>query len=334
MAPHVGAESAKPGVTLDLGVRRGPLRPAWLLRGLSNAADRTTDARDLRRAVLAGERFALTWLGHEWNGLAKRDALGSVLTRPTTEPQWNTDDFFATGQADIAKLMTAAARVAPTLATRRALDFGCGVGRLTRALAAYFDEVRGIDIAPSMIARARQENGIPEGCHFEVNRRPHLRRFDNGVFDLVYSRLVLQHIPPRLVKRYIPELVRVLAPGGLLVFQLPTEIDDSRRAFLKAPVRGGPLKRALPREIVHAYRQVKYVALRTVTPHMDMFGMARSAVVEMVEASGARLLAIEPDDGHGTRTPRFEYWATKPQRRTVSDHADPACSRRVQRDDL
>jgi len=313
MAPNVRADSAKPGVTLDLGVRLGPVTPVWPLRGLSNAARTTADTRDLRQNVRPSEGLALRWLGHEWNGLAKRDALGSVLTRPATDPQWNTEDFFATGQADVAKLMTAAARVAPTLATRRALDFGCGVGRLTRALADYFDEVQGIDIAPSMIARARQQNGIPEGCHFEVNRRPHLQRFDDGLFDLVYSRLVLQHIPPRLVKRYIPELVRVLAPGGLLVFQLPTEIDDSRRAFLEAPVQGGPLKHALPPELVHAYRQVKYVALRTVMPHMDMFGMARSVVVEMVEGSGARLLAIEPDNAHGTRTPGFEYWATKPQ---------------------
>lgn len=34
---------------------------------------------------------------------------------------------------------------------KRALDFGCGAGRLTQALAGYFEEVCGIDIAPSMI---------------------------------------------------------------------------------------------------------------------------------------------------------------------------------------
>ncbi len=47
-------------------------------------------------------------------------------------------------------------------------------------------------------------------------------------------------------------------------------------------------------------------------PQMDMFGVARDAVVEMVEGSGARLLAIEPDDSHGTCTPGYQYWTTKP----------------------
>jgi trans-aconitate methyltransferase len=170
--------------------------------------------------------------------------------------------------------------------------------------------VRGIDVAESMIARARQENRLQARCHFEVNRRPHLRRFKSGTFDLVYSRLVLQHIPPHLVSRYIPELVRVLAPGGLLVFQLPAVISDPRRSFCEAPVRGR-LKRGLPQRVVQAYRRVKYPLLQTPASEMDMFGMARDAVVQLVEGSGARVLATTPDDSHGTPTPGFEYWVTR-----------------------
>ena len=103
----------------------------------------------------------------------------------------------------------------------------------------------------------------------------------------------------------------MLVPGGLLVFQLPTEIKP-QRAFRDALVQGGPLKRAVPRWMVHAYRGVKFPLFRVVRPHIDMFGVSRDIVVEMVESCGARLLAIEPDESHGTCTPGFQYWVTKP----------------------
>ena len=46
-------------------------------------------------------------------------------------------------------------------ARRSALDFGCGIGRLSQALAEHFDQVYGVDISPKMIelARAAQSQG-------------------------------------------------------------------------------------------------------------------------------------------------------------------------------
>mgnify|MGYP006087795903 CR=1 FL=1 len=253
----------------------------------------------------------LARLGYQWNVLGERDALGAVLTRSNASPEWNEHDFFQTGLADVGRLMTDIARRAPWVATRRALDFGCGIWRITLALSGHFVEVHGVDVARSMIARARQENGALGRCHFEVNRRPHLRQYQTGTFDLVYSRLVLQHIPPELVRRYIPELVRVLAPGGLLVFQLPTVISDPRRSFYDAPVRGH-VKRALPKRMVRAYRTLKYPLFRPRATNMEMFGLARDTVVELVDRAGARMLAMTPDASHGTNEPGFEYWVTRP----------------------
>lgn len=311
MALNARIESGQPAMTTDPNVRWGDMRVGWPLHGLADAIGLLVDAGvNLLRDVHPGGGSALVRLCHQWNTLAERDALGSILTLPWRAPGWEADDFFETGRADVARLVAGIARLAPALSTRRALDFGCGVGRLTQALAAHFDDVCGIDVAASMIVRARQENQAQASCHFEVSRRPHLRQFDEDTFDLVYSRLVLQHIPQRLVRRYLPELVRVLAPGGLLVFQLPTEIDDPERAFCEASVLGGPLKRALPGWLVRAYRGVRYPLLRTDTPDMDMFGMARERVVELVEGCGAQILAIEPDQGHGTSVPGFQYWVT------------------------
>lgn len=48
---------------------------------------------------------------------------------------------------------------------KHALDFGCGVGRLTQALAAHFDEVTGVDISPSMIKLAKKYSRHGDGCN-------------------------------------------------------------------------------------------------------------------------------------------------------------------------
>src|SRR5262249_58951416 len=130
---------------------------------------------------------------------------------------------------------------------------GCGVGRVTRALAEHFDEAVGVDAAASMIERARVFDRANR-CSFVANDSRDLSCFESGTFTAVYSRLVLQHIRPGLVKRYIPELVRVLAPGGGLMFQLPEQIGVD-------PEHGVPvvrrLKRYVPWAAVGQWRPVK-----------------------------------------------------------------------------
>jgi SAM-dependent methyltransferase len=127
---------------------------------------------------------------------------------------------------------------------RRALDFGCGAGRLTQALAARFERVDGVDIAPSMVAAARRHNRHPERCHYHRNATPDLALFENEAFTFICSLLVLQHMEPRHSKAYLRELLRLLAPDGLLVFQLP-----SRRSPEEPPLgaqqtaASGPLPR-------------------------------------------------------------------------------------------
>src|SRR4029077_10826297 len=96
------------------------------------------------------------------------------------------------------------------------------------------------DIAPSMLERARRYNTSTEGCHFHLNERADLALFADGSFIFLYTSLVLQHVPVPLARGYIAELLRVLAPGGLLVFHLPSERhpEAANRASAKSGVRG------------------------------------------------------------------------------------------------
>jgi SAM-dependent methyltransferase len=251
---------------------------------------------------------------HTWDGLGRRDPLWAVLTWPDKQGnKWTIEEFLATGRAEVDRLVQYLERVAPTCPRRNALDFGCGVGRVSQALATRFDRVVGLDVAPSMIAQARAVNGVPDRCSFELNRSRRLRRFSNDSFDLVYSRMVLQHMAPSLARGYLRELVRVLAPGGALVFQLPERMSvDQRTLFLNAPVEGSSFKRGLPRPLVHAWRAVKYIGIYMRTAKdMEMHGIDKDAVVALLESTGARILDIHDDHAHGTSAPGFEYCVAK-----------------------
>jgi SAM-dependent methyltransferase len=166
-------------------------------------------------------------LQRDWEGLAVDDPLWAVLTRPDRRGgRWDPDEFFATGSEEVAAVIGRVRRLAPALWPGRALDFGCGVGRLTRPLADHFDEVVGVDIAPTMIDLARRYHADRPSCRFEVNQTEDLARFPSGRFDLVLSLIVLQHVPPATAVRYLRELCRVVAPGGVLAVQVPARPVD------------------------------------------------------------------------------------------------------------
>src|SRR5256712_11958153 len=128
----------------------------------------------------------------DWNRLARCNPYGAILTGLTGElPEWSVEQFFETGKADAARFMADLERIAPAVPRGRLLDFGCGVGRVTRALADYYESVVGMDVAPTMIAQARLLNRSCTHCAFVVNRPRHLGQVRSGTFDVVYSRLVL-----------------------------------------------------------------------------------------------------------------------------------------------
>jgi hypothetical protein len=119
-------------------------------------------------------------------------------------------------------------------------------------------------------------------------------------------------MPPTLIRGYIAELVRVVAPGGLLVFQLPSAAvsSETRERFVDAPVRGG-LKSRLPKWVVRPYRSLKYSWFGRTSSYMAMHGLAREDVTSLVERSGGRLLDMRADDSHGTPCPGYSYWVTR-----------------------
>lgn len=169
-----------------------------------------------------------------WDALGRGDALSAIYGWPERR-DWRVDEFLATGEREIDDFLARAEALGLPARREAALDFGCGVGRLTQALAARFDLAVGVDVAPSMIEAAERLNSFGERCRYVLNEQPSLP-FDGGAFDLVYSNLVLQHMPTALGRAFVAELARVLRGGGLLAFQVPHDRVTlprlSRRAVL------------------------------------------------------------------------------------------------------
>jgi len=154
----------------------------------------------------------LTELRRNWDEFGKQDPLWAIRTEPDKRGgKWDVAEFFSSGEAHVRELVGRLTEL--DLATQgAALDFGCGVGRLTQAFADHFDEVWGVDIAPSMVEGAESFNRHGSRVHYVVNDTSDLRRFDDGSFDLVFSVIVLQHIRSDIALSYVREFFRRFRP--------------------------------------------------------------------------------------------------------------------------
>lgn len=165
----------------------------------------------------------LATLRRHWNELGRRDPLWAVLSDDSRRGGlWDPDEFFLTGVREIENLLVTLEALGRPAARRHALDFGCGVGRVTQALARHFSTCTGVDLSASMLREAERFNRHGIRCRYVLNERRDLEVLPAERFDLVYSVLVLQHMVPDLSRGYLTEFLRVTAPGGVVAFQLPS----------------------------------------------------------------------------------------------------------------
>lgn len=130
------------------------------------------------------------------------------------------DDVLQSGRDDLARAISITnMSVGPD---RTVLEVGCGVGRMSAALADSFGTVVGIDIAPRLIEEAQRRNAS-ERVTFEVADGQGLHPKSVEHCDTVFSYEVFYYIPPALLTVYFRDAHRLLSPGGQFVFQLNLE---------------------------------------------------------------------------------------------------------------
>jgi ubiquinone/menaquinone biosynthesis C-methylase UbiE len=238
-----------------------------------------------------------------WEKLAERDAFWAVLTRGEKPGQaWDEAEFFRTGEEDVRAHLAWAATLGKIDTQGEALDFGCGLGRLTQALAGHFRRVTGVDISENMLALARRHNRRGDSVDYRHNTEPHLRLFADDRFAFVYSLITLQHMAPRYARAYLAEFVRITRPGGLILFQMPAARCNPKRPFTLWPD-------TLLRRAVRDLRR-----LFSSEPKMEMHAITTAEVSALLHAHGAEILATRQIDHAGPKIESVLYLAQKKSR--------------------
>jgi ubiquinone/menaquinone biosynthesis C-methylase UbiE len=151
----------------------------------------------------------------EWNERAREDAHYFVAFGRREQED---EEFFATAADLVRELETELKRLPAgvPVSSRKALEIGCGPGRLMRPMSRWFGEIHGVDVSDEMVARAREKLvGVPHAFPHHASGSD-LALFADETFDFVYSYAVFQHIPSAdVVFSYLRETVRVLKPGGI-----------------------------------------------------------------------------------------------------------------------
>lgn len=150
----------------------------------------------------------------DWDERAEEDALHFIETSYDTS---DIDYFFEVGEKKAQKTIDPVLKEWDKYPTESgtALDIGCGVGRMTRALASRFDEVIGIDVSEKMIERAKSLNKDYNNIEFYSNDGVQYTAIDDSSIDFVFSYEVFQHFPSKdVINHNISEISRVLKTGG------------------------------------------------------------------------------------------------------------------------
>ncbi len=136
----------------------------------------------------------------------------------------NDDEFFATAAPVVhgnlereLRWLQGGAHTGPL----RALEIGCGPGRLMFPMSRHFEEIHGVDISEEMVRLASENLRSVPHAHVRSTDGSTLAGFADDSFDFVYSYAVFQHIPSRdVVLSYLREARRVLKAGGVLRCQI------------------------------------------------------------------------------------------------------------------
>ncbi len=172
-----------------------------------------------------------------WNERAREDAFYFVDTRQpyrAADPErfWDAEELVDYLLGGLGVTLTPGGTT---------LEIGCGVGRITRVLAARSREVLAVDVSDEMLAQARQHNPHLTNVRWVLGDGVSLGGIPAASVDCCVSVVVFQHIPdPEVTLGYVREVGRVLRPGGWAALQVSNDpaIHRPRR-----PV--GPRLRAL-----------------------------------------------------------------------------------------
>jgi 2-polyprenyl-3-methyl-5-hydroxy-6-metoxy-1,4-benzoquinol methylase len=231
--------------------------------------------------------------------LGRSDPLWAVLTASRYKNnRWDPEEVFETGRNEIRQVLAYVDTLPITLRREKALDFGCGVGRLSQPLADYFSQVTAVDIAESFIEVARNYNRHGNRCQYIQNTTDDLKQFERDQFDFIYSNISLQHSPPDHILKYISEFVRILRDGGVAIFQVPAGMTpfDGTISWV--------LRRFRWRFIAPMKRRRKTMRGETIIP---FYSVPRALIEHVIDTSEGRIVDIVENHAAGKGWVSLQY---------------------------
>ncbi len=229
-------------------------------------------------------------LQKNWDDFGKTDPLWSIMTvKEKKNNKWDLKDFFGTGAEKAEHLIKEIKFSNPSAKYGKALDFGCGAGRITNHLGNYFQEAIGADIAPSMIELAKKYK-TNANCKFLVNKDPDLKLFYDNSFDFVFSLITLQHMKQKYSQGYIKELARVLKPEGTIIFNLPSKSKSFKDGLIEF------LYPQPARTVAHFAKQKIFNFLKLKNPAqgpiMEMHYVNKKKVIKNLAEAGIKIIKV------------------------------------------
>lgn len=222
----------------------------------------------------------------DWRELGQTQPYWAVLSHPDFRTENLTperiESFYQTGHDYIGDTVAGLERATGARPSGgRALDFGCGVGRLAEAMADHADQVVGLDVSPGMLELARQRGG----------RATYVETLPDGAFDWINSFIVFQHIEPPRGLAILEELLSRLAPGGFVSIQLTTWFEPRHQLNRPSGWRG---------QLYDRYRR-KWLAKHGAGIIL-MYEYDLSKVTRLLNLAGVeemRLVSTDHDGHHG-----------------------------------
>ena len=161
----------------------------------------------------------------EWVKWGQQDPYFAVITEDRFRAGKLNDDakqaFFDTGRWHARYVLDTCRRlIDPAFEPARALDFGCGVGRVAVPLAERVASVVGVDVSPDMLAEARRNCDLHGLANVELLPSDDTLSAVIGSFDLVHSCITFQHIDVPRGRRLFARLIELLAHNGIGAIQI------------------------------------------------------------------------------------------------------------------
>lgn len=261
----------------DEFLQKGEIQAGPTLKGDEPPMSVDVDASDSDMRLLF-DRVQKAWeeLGEtepHWSVLS----LERFMAERMGQPEF-VEEFDASGKHDTDLLFAALRRNGvQTEALRVCLEYGCGLGRVTRWLAERFEHVHAVDISRShlLVAQAHLERqGIHNVTLNRIDRVDDVERLPK--VDFVFSVIVLQHNPPPVIAYTLERLIGALNPGGVALLQIPSY------------------------RLGYTFSLEQYLAGALEPGGMEMHFLPQHRIFSIVRAAGAQVLEVLEDGRIGT----------------------------------